>query len=176
MSAHATPEDATTSDRKVLLGGAERRRSPRAPLHWTLYLACSSFRHPVRTTTRDINNDGFYCLVDQPLRPGEQIDCDIVVPANWTQDPDDVLYLRCRAQAVRVEKVGAGTSFGVACRFDDYRVIRGLCRQPQSPEKGTEPSEVRLSSLFANPNRELKIGDTIDESAFCGIHDHVLER
>lgn len=105
--------------------GVQRRRSPRATLHWTLYLMWNGAGHPLRTETRDISKDGFYCLLDQPVRPGERIQCDIVVPTHNAQDPDDVVYLRCRAQAVRVEKVGAGAQFGLACRIEDYRIIHG---------------------------------------------------
>jgi len=122
------------SERTGFPAGAERRRSPRIPLQWTLYLVSNGSRHPLRTITRDINKDGFYCLLDQPVRPGEQIDCDIVVPAHRTQDPDDVVYLRCRAQAVRVERIGAGSQFGVACRIDDYFVIRRVS-PPQRPQE-----------------------------------------
>ena len=105
--------------------GAQRRRSPRATLHWTLYLMWNGAGHPLRTVTRDISKDGFYCLLDQPIRPGERIQCDIVVPTQNSQDPDDVVYLRCNAQAVRVEKIGAGAEFGLACRIEDYRIIHG---------------------------------------------------
>lgn len=101
----------------------ERRRSPRATLRWTLYLRCDGARHPLRTEARDISRDGFYCLLDQPIRPGERIKCDIVVPTHSSQDPDDVVYLRCSAQAVRVEQIGAGGEFGLACRIEDYCVI-----------------------------------------------------
>ena len=38
------------------------------------------------------------------------------------QDPDDVVHLRCRAQAVRVEKIGAGTAFGVAIRYIGFSI------------------------------------------------------
>ena len=79
-----------------------------------------------RSITRDINKDGFYCLLDQPLSPGEQIECDIVVPAHRSQDPDDVAYLRCRAQVVRVEKIRGTSEFGLACQIEDYRLIRGV--------------------------------------------------
>ncbi|MEO8597671.1 MAG: hypothetical protein ABI759_30405 [Candidatus Solibacter sp.] len=77
----------------------------------------------MRTTTRDINKDGFYCLSDQPLVPGEQIECTIAVPTHQSGDPHGVIYLRCRALAVRVEKVGDGDEFGLACRIEDYSVI-----------------------------------------------------
>jgi hypothetical protein len=103
----------------------ERRKYPRVPLHWTLNLACIHFSHPFRTITRDISRDGFYCLLDQPLVPGELVECDIVVPAHRSQDPDDVVHLRCHARVVRVEEIAAGIAFGVACRMEDYRVTRG---------------------------------------------------
>lgn len=103
--------------------GIERRRSPRAALRWKLYLTGNGTRHPLRSETRDISRDGFYCLLDQPLRPGERIRCDIVVPTHNAQNPNDVVYLRCTAQALRVEKIGAGAEFGIACRIEDYSVI-----------------------------------------------------
>lgn len=105
--------------------GSERRRHPRVPLHWKLNLACSHSAHPFCTKTQDISRDGFYCLLDQPLVPGELVECDIVVPAHRAQDPDDVIHLRCHARVVRVEEVAAGIAFGAACRMEDYSVIRG---------------------------------------------------
>ena len=105
--------------------GNERRRSPRANLHWTLYLRPDGARDPLRTEARDISKDGFYCILDQPLRPGERIRCDIVVPTHSAQDPDGVVYLRSSAQVVRVEQIGAGQEFGLACRIENYCVVRG---------------------------------------------------
>lgn len=89
---------------------------------------CNGARHPLRTEARDISRDGFYCLLDQAIRPGERIQCEIVVPTHNSQDPDDVVYLRCSAQAVRVEQIGDGAEFGLACRIEDYCVIRGTHR------------------------------------------------
>jgi len=57
--------------------------------------------------------------------PGELVECDIVVPAHRAQDPDDVIHLRCLSRVVRVEEIAAGIAFGVACRMEDYSVIRG---------------------------------------------------
>jgi hypothetical protein len=115
--------DATLSDRMGRRAIAERRRNPRAPLHWIVYLAFKGSGHPLRSITRDINKDGFYCSLDQPVRPGERIECDIVVPTHGSRDPNDVAYLRCLAQAVRVEKIGDSPEFGLACRIEDYRLI-----------------------------------------------------
>ena len=120
--------DAIGSNQAGWHAGIERRRSPRATLHWAVYLMCNGARHPLRTVARDISRDGFYCLLDQSIRPGERIQCEIVVPTHNSQDPDDVVYLRCNAQAVRVEKIGAGAEFGLACRIEDYCVIHGTHR------------------------------------------------
>ena len=114
----------TLFDRTGGQSGAERRKNVRARLHWTVYLVFDGTGRPLRTTTRDINKDGFYCSLNQPVRPGQRIECDIVVPGHGSPDPIDVVYLRCRAQAVRVEKIEGSSEFGLACRIEDYSVIR----------------------------------------------------
>jgi hypothetical protein len=108
-----------------LLATGERRRSRRVPLRLTLYLGCNGAGHPLRTQTRNISSDGFYCLVDRPVKPGDSFSCDILIPTHASQDPDDVVYLRCNAHAARVESLGDGAGFGLACRIEDYRLIPG---------------------------------------------------
>ena len=147
---NGTYKGATLFDRTGYLSSAERRRNLRARLHWTVYLVFNGSGQPLRTTTRDINKDGFYCSLDQPVKPGERIDCDIVVPGHGSPDPDDVVYLRCRAQAVRVEKIEGSSEFGLACRIEDYCVIRSsgsrlrfrkdgdvVQKQPADPREAT---------------------------------------
>jgi hypothetical protein len=124
-TAHDPLTEALGSNQAGWHVGVERRRSPRAALHWTLYLRCSGVGHPVRTEARNISRDGFYCLLTHPIRAGERVECDIVVPTHSSLDPEDVVYLRCSAQAVRVEKIRAGAEFGLACRLDYYSVIHG---------------------------------------------------
>lgn len=121
----AIPASDPSIDNRGWHAGNERRRSRRAPLHWTLYLAYNGAAPPFRSRTRDISSDGFYCLLDHPIRVGDQFECDIVVPTHACQSPEEVFYLRCRAQAVRVEKIGAGAEFGLGCRIEDYSLIHG---------------------------------------------------
>lgn len=102
----------------------ERRRSHRASLHWTVYLACEGLTHPFCTKTRDISRDGFYCLLNHQVRLGDRIECDLVVPTHNVRCPEDVAYLRCRARIVRVERAVGGAGFGLGCRIEDYYVIR----------------------------------------------------
>lgn len=147
--ANETYADAPLLDRTGGLAGAERRRNPRAPLHLTVYLTCEGSSQPLRSITRDINKDGFYCLLDQSVRPGGHIECDIVVPTHGSQDPDDVVHLRCRAQAVRVEKIGAGTAYGVACRIEDYCLIRGARPRLRFRESGTSSDTGVAAASFS---------------------------
>ena len=64
-------------------------------------------------------------MLDHWIQPGERFECDIAVPAHNPNNPKDVIYLRCRAQAVRVERTAGGSEFGLACSIEDYRIIRG---------------------------------------------------
>ena len=105
--------------------GNERRKRPRSPLRWTLYLSSTDLRSPFRTKTQDISLGGFYCVLDHALRPGEVLDCDFLVPTHRCQDPNEVVHLRCHARAVRVEELVAGVKFGVGCRIEDDWAIGG---------------------------------------------------
>ena len=101
---------------------ADRRRSLRVPLHWTVYLTCHGVPHPLRSTTENLSRGGFYCCVTDPLTPGEHIQCDIVVPTHASQNPEAILFLRCCAQVLRVELLAHG--YGLACRIDDFSVLQ----------------------------------------------------
>jgi len=112
--------------------GLERRRSPRVSLQWTLYLVCDGGKRRFRTKTSDISPEGFYCVLDHWIPPGEHLECEIAVPPQDPKNPDDVIYLRCQVQAVRVERIAGDTEFGLAFRIEDYRVVRG-------PGDGSQP-------------------------------------
>jgi hypothetical protein len=101
-------------------------------LHWDLYLACNGAGRPFPTRTKNISSDGFYCVVEHRVKPGDEFDCAILIPTHASQNPEDVLYLRCRAHAVRVESVGDGAEFGIACRIEDYFLARSAVF-PQIP-------------------------------------------
>jgi hypothetical protein len=103
---------------------AERRRNLRVPLHWTVLLAHGRAAQPSRSKTQDLSKGGFYCLLDEPLTPGERIECDIVVPTHAAERWGDALSLRCHVQVLRVDKVENGGGYGIACQIQDYFVVR----------------------------------------------------
>lgn len=112
----------------------ERRGSLRLPLQWSVYVARGGVTHPLQSTTRNLSSHGFYCVLHERLTTGERIECDLVVPTHISRNCDDVLFLRCQARVVRVEKMDAGEGYGLACRIEDYRLIRGIAgKAPQEP-------------------------------------------
>jgi hypothetical protein len=103
--------------------GMDRRRCRRVKLHWAVLLAGPGLRQPIRSETADIGSRGFYCVIEEPMKPGELLECDLVVPTHARQDErEDSVLLRCAIEVVRVEKCDLG--FGVACAIREYTIVR----------------------------------------------------
>ncbi len=102
----------------------ERRRRTRLPLQLPVYLCRRSETHPMESRTVNLSSEGFYCIVQEPLTPGEHIDCDILFPSHNKEKKDTFLCLRCQALVVRVETISRSARFGLACRIEHYRVIQ----------------------------------------------------
>ncbi len=98
----------------------ERRSSRRVSLQWVVYVAHDGCAHPVRSKTANLSRDGFYCTLGEPLRPGQQVGCDLIVPAYRPQAPEEALVLRCQARVARVETIKGGQEFGMGFRIEDY--------------------------------------------------------
>ena len=99
----------------------ERRKRVRVDLHWTVLLTRKAGKTPIETRTENLSSDGFYCFSSEPLTPGEQLDCVIIVPIRR----EETLWLECRIGVVRVEIAPPGTGYGVGCRIEDYRIMDG---------------------------------------------------
>lgn len=98
---------------------ADRRRRPRVGLHYAVRLSRTDKWTSVKTETDNLSSIGFYCLSDEPFSPGEQLNCEVVIPSkdNGYRSADLVLHRRVRV--VRIEIKGLEPGFGVACEFDD---------------------------------------------------------
>jgi hypothetical protein len=64
------------------------------------------------------------------------------MPTHSLREPDNVVYLRCDALAVRVEKIGDEAEFGLACRIEDYRLIQNSRQQLSSTDRDPERNGV----------------------------------
>lgn len=107
----------------VRIPDSDRRKRVRMPLTWTIYLLRSTDTHPLEGKTKNISSDGFYCSVGEPFVVGESVRCTLFIPACDLERKDHFLFLECRATVLRVEFIAA-ENYGVACRIDDYKVVK----------------------------------------------------
>jgi hypothetical protein len=102
---------------------AERRSRPRAALQWVVHVSRAGSKHPVASKTRNVSSQGFYCLLQEPFKSGERVECTVVIPIPKSAKPDDVLWLKCQARVLRVEAAAADTVFGIAFQIEEYCVV-----------------------------------------------------
>jgi PilZ domain len=127
LASETRPEqtkDVMASDEPVQYRGPDRRKSPRAPLHWNVCMRCDNDRPAVRSRTHDISRDGLFCVVDQEFVVGQRLTCDIDLPTYATPESGGTVCLRCRVQIVRVDAVATTDGdIGLGLRIEDYRVL-----------------------------------------------------
>jgi PilZ domain len=101
---------------------AERRKRCRIGVRWRILLSRNlSGEGATETTTENLSSDGFYCRSTIPIGAGELLFCRIYLP---TADSGcGASHLECRVRVVRVEKIGAGDNYGLACLTEDYEVV-----------------------------------------------------
>ena len=109
--------------------GSERRNRQRLALHWNVYIFREADGCPLLSRTRELSSEGFYCVAEKPLTPGEHIHCDIVIPPQNALAQSPGTSLHCRIQVLRVEATANG-GYGLACRIEEYSVSRW---KPQPP-------------------------------------------
>jgi hypothetical protein len=100
----------------------DRRQRARAPVRWAVLLMRDAGQTPIASVTDNLSSEGFYCLCDEPLVPGELLACIIRVPTQSRALQRAFLGLRCLVQVVRVESCGA-SRWGHGCHIEGYQVI-----------------------------------------------------
>lgn len=108
----------------------DRRRRKRLAVHWLLRLV-SPGRPPIVTTTENLTSEGLYCIVNRPFKPGERLQCEIVIPGENFDFHETSLRLQCSATVKRVEYRREG--FGLGCQIDDY-ALAPASRSATAPE------------------------------------------
>ena len=104
----------------------ERRRDRRLGLRWSL-LVSSQVSGRVEAKTENLSSGGFYFILENPLAPGERIECDLTVPNTDRGHTEGVAgSIRCEAEVLRVEALGTDPGFGVACKILDFKFTRDL--------------------------------------------------
>jgi len=98
----------------------ERRRRKRFPLNCTVEFERDG--QTFASETLDISSQGFYCVVDQPVRAGEELRClvDLMEGHDGLSLPG--VSLNCNIVVLRTEDCGNGR--GIACWIQNYTVVR----------------------------------------------------
>jgi len=103
----------------------ERRRRPRADVHWEVRLLRHAGRTPIEidSVTDNLSSEGFHCLCDGPFVSGEFLQCVIFVPTHSRKGQPEALGLHCLVQVVRVESLAGSGRCAIGCHIEGYRVI-----------------------------------------------------
>ncbi len=103
----------------------DRRKRSRVALHWPVRLFRQPGRPWVKSTTENLSSEGLYCITKEPFKPGERLQCEIVIPATFGLDSP--IALECHVTIRRVEHLRRG--FGLGCQIEDYTLATGSHRQ-----------------------------------------------
>ncbi len=97
----------------------ERRAHPRIALSWPVGIRVEGEPAPVMADLRDISCRGAYCFSATPLRCGDVVVIELLLPREL--DPQSRgLRVECRSTVVRVDEVQPGAEYGIACAFQDH--------------------------------------------------------
>jgi hypothetical protein len=94
---------------------AERRSRPRVRYAYPIRLSASNRPNVADGLTENLSSDGFYCTCVTPFTPGEELDCELILPS--TESSGKCIVLRRRAKVLRLEIRGVEPGFGIGCRF-----------------------------------------------------------
>ncbi len=104
-----------------MASSGDRRNRKRVALHWPVCL----FRRPegqlIEGTTENLSSEGLYCITKEPFKPGERLQCEIVIPATFGLESP--IALECHVTIRRVEYLHRG--FGLGCQIEDYTIATG---------------------------------------------------
>lgn len=103
----------------------DRRKRKRVSLHWPVRLFRQAGEQPIETTTENLSSDGLYCIIKEPFKPGEQLQCEIVIPGESFGFSENPLRLQCHVTVKRVENLGVIGAFGLGCHIEDYALTTG---------------------------------------------------
>jgi PilZ domain-containing protein len=101
---------------------ADRRKRKRVPLHWPVRL----FRHEgqaVESTTENLSSEGFYCISNEPFKPGERLQCVMAIPGGSVGSSEAFVLLQGHVTVTRVERLQGGV--GLGCHIEDYALLSG---------------------------------------------------
>ena len=101
----------------------DRRKRMRFPLHWPVRLFRQPERRSVESITKDLSSEGFYCITSEPFKPGERLQCSVIIPGGGNFGLESPIALECHVTVRRMERLASG--FGLGCHIEDYSLTGG---------------------------------------------------
>jgi PilZ domain len=101
----------------------DRRKRVRMTVHWPLLIFRNDVADGVESTTHNLSSTGFFCFSHTRFDAGETLICTLRVPSHSPDAKDQPWILECRARVKRVEPAVHEGLFGLACEFEDYRLL-----------------------------------------------------
>ena len=109
--------------RPAMAFSGNRRKRRRVPVHWPVRLFRQPGKPPVETTTENLSSEGLYCITKEAFKPGERLQCEIIIPGESLGPSEPFLRLQCHVTVRRVEHLQRG--FGLGCHIEDYALLSG---------------------------------------------------
>ena len=92
-------------------------------VHWPVLFFRNHAADGIESTTLNLSSTGFFCFSQTPFVAGESLFCTLRIPAHDPEGKERLWILECRARVKRAEPVAPEGLFGVACEFEDYRLL-----------------------------------------------------
>ncbi len=77
---------------------------------------------PVETSSRDVSASGLYFSFSEPLEPGSELECEVLLPPALGYK--EAVRVRCRGKVVRVDRPQAPGRVGVAATIERYEFVK----------------------------------------------------
>ena len=100
----------------------DRRKHERIALRLAVQLDGAEASVAAGCFTRNISSGGLYFLSPAPLIRGEQVDVFLVLPVCREIHSCTNAGIRCQIRVVRIDSLGNGLGFGIACQIESYTV------------------------------------------------------
>ena len=105
------------------MAGVESRRNRRYDMSLPVVVqAKGRSATPVETSTRDVSAGGLYFTFAEPLEPGSELECEVLLPAAFGYK--EAVRVRCRGKVVRVERPEKAGRIGVAGTIERYEFVK----------------------------------------------------
>ena len=101
----------------------ERRKHERLALRLPVWFSSPDGSPNISCFTENVSGGGFYCLSPTPFSAEEHKEVHLLLPTRGYSRSAENVDIRCNVRVVRVDALGAGRGFGVACQIERYTFL-----------------------------------------------------